>query len=333
MVINRQFATSVNSKKASISAVRMTAMILIITCHLFQFYGNELSRWFNVGVQLFFLISGYLYGKKEITDPICFFVKNSRKILVPYYIFIIFALVLYGFFARESLSLSSVFKSLFCAGTIKGLGHLWFVSYILFCYFLTPYLFWLRKKVESLSFSHTLFLYGSILFLYQILGVVYSSFYKPDRISCYLIGFFIADLYIKCSKNTKDKIKYVLVIGAIIMNIGRALLLYYFTNPSIPHKIIVFYVHYSHLLLGLMLFVVLMKTFKKIKYNNFLLFSDKYSYPIYIVHLLFIISPFTLLNSTPFILCNLLICLFSILILALFLNYSSNFVNNKIFRK
>ena len=52
-------------KNASISLIRMVAMSFIIICHIFQTYGNELAWWFNVGVQIFLIISGYLYCSKD----------------------------------------------------------------------------------------------------------------------------------------------------------------------------------------------------------------------------------------------------------------------------
>lgn len=50
----------------SISWIRLIATVSIIVCHVFQFYNNDLCAWFNVGVPLFFIISGYLYGSKSI---------------------------------------------------------------------------------------------------------------------------------------------------------------------------------------------------------------------------------------------------------------------------
>ena len=40
--------------------------------------------WFNVGVQIFLFMSGWLYGKKKIDDPVSFIKKNSFKILKDY---------------------------------------------------------------------------------------------------------------------------------------------------------------------------------------------------------------------------------------------------------
>ena len=111
-------------RQTSISAIRFIAMLMIILCHFLQYYANELAWWFNVGVQIFFVLSGFLYGNKAIDSPIPFFAKQFKKILLPYYLFLIPVIVIYVIFAPEYISISSIVKSLFCAGTIGGIGHL-----------------------------------------------------------------------------------------------------------------------------------------------------------------------------------------------------------------
>lgn len=49
----------------SVSLIRLIATIFIITCHIMQYLSIELAWWFNVGVQIFLCMSGYLYGKKK----------------------------------------------------------------------------------------------------------------------------------------------------------------------------------------------------------------------------------------------------------------------------
>ena len=52
----------------SISFVRYISMLFVIICHIFQYFGNELAWWLNVGVQIFLFISGYLYANKKTND-------------------------------------------------------------------------------------------------------------------------------------------------------------------------------------------------------------------------------------------------------------------------
>ena len=139
------------SKDYAISIIRVISIFLIVLCHFFQYYGIEFAWWFNVGVQIFFTISGFLYGCREINDPVCFILKRLKRILIPYYTFLLPALACYILFHREVLSPIEIAGSLVCSHTLGGLGNLWFIPYILFCYFITPYLYFISKKLEKLD--------------------------------------------------------------------------------------------------------------------------------------------------------------------------------------
>lgn len=50
-------------KNYSVSFARFMAVLLIIGCHLLQhIFVSNLAWVFNVGVQIFLVVSGYLYG-------------------------------------------------------------------------------------------------------------------------------------------------------------------------------------------------------------------------------------------------------------------------------
>lgn len=129
----------------------------------FQYFNDELAWWINVGVQIFFVISVFLDGSKDMDDPVDFIKKQFQKILIPYYTFLIPVSVIYILFARDSFSVISWVKAIFCVGTIDGIEHLWFVGYILVCYLITPYLYWLREKTKACSELKTSILYLSLV--------------------------------------------------------------------------------------------------------------------------------------------------------------------------
>ena len=59
--------------------VRFIAMISIILCHIMQNLGNISCYYLNVGVWLFLFISGFLYGKKDISNVTVFYKKRARS--------------------------------------------------------------------------------------------------------------------------------------------------------------------------------------------------------------------------------------------------------------
>lgn len=300
---------------------------MIVVCHILQYHDNELCRWFNVGVQVFFIISGYLYGGKEISNPIEFIIKQFKKILVPYYIFLAVAIALYFFICPANLALTSIIKSVFCAGTIKGIGHLWFVGYILLCYMITPYLYWQKKYLDSHDLKRKVAAYVFILAMLQILGNIFSSYFLPDRMACYLIGYFMVDIKQTCSLRTKTIIVYSAIVIGIILNVIRAILplLSLPVSATLVHA----YTRYAHLCLGISVFLLLISIFKNAKYNKVLLWSDKYSYPYYLVHGLFILSPLSLLTITSVYPFNLVITITVIAFASMLLQSTSKLLSKE----
>ena len=91
-------------KDYAISVIRFIAMLLIIFCHILQYYGNDLAYLLNVGVPIFFCVSGYLYGGKEIKNAYQFIKKNYFKLLLDYWVVLSLTIIIYYIGARELLS-------------------------------------------------------------------------------------------------------------------------------------------------------------------------------------------------------------------------------------
>ena len=72
------------SQSNAISIIRVMAMILIVSCHITQGYDQQIAFILNVGVQIFFLLSGFLYGKIEITSIASFVKKRFVKVYIPF---------------------------------------------------------------------------------------------------------------------------------------------------------------------------------------------------------------------------------------------------------
>ena len=138
-------------KDYSISLARFLATSAIIICHIMQYYNFVLAWWFNVGVQIFLCMSGFLYGKKEITKPIGFYKKQFVKILLDYYVVVLTVAAFQFIFMPEEITLLQFAKSILTVGTLSGGGHLWYIPYILLCYLITPLLSLLAKKLNGVQ--------------------------------------------------------------------------------------------------------------------------------------------------------------------------------------
>ena len=93
------------------------------------------------------------------------------------------------------------------SNVIDGVHHLWFIPYILFCYFLAPYLYDIKEYLKSKSKKG--FITGVIFVLFII--IIFSYFFKfyfiPEWICCYVIGFFMIDIISLLDYDEKNILK------------------------------------------------------------------------------------------------------------------------------
>ena len=330
ILVERREEKRREEKNASISLIRMVAMSFIIICHIFQTYGNELAWWFNVGVQIFLIISGYLYCSKDYSaeSPLKILKKQFKKILIPYYFWLPIVIILYSFLCPQYLSITSIIKYILCCGVIEGQGQFWFIPYILFCYLLTPYLYWIKQFVKDYNIIKTLLIYFAVIALFIVLSIVFHSYFGGGYIVCYFIGYFIADIFSRFKEKRTFNLLFAVIFGITVLAVGIKIYLLYI-NPiqfsGILESIFNMFKAYSHLLLGLTIFLGLLKL-PNIKYNKLFSFSDKYSYEIFIVHALFTRGTFHLLYLTDYTTLNVFIAILCTIIAGVLYKNACNYI-------
>ena len=298
--------------------IRLLSMFSIIACHFCQYYNSEWAWWLNVGVQIFFIISGFLYGNKSIDAPLLWLKKRFVKILTPYYIFLTLAIIGYLIISPETLGLNNIISSYFVVGKIKGISHLWFVSYILFCYIITPYLVFIR---DYLSNKNTLFAISSILMIfgvYSIIEILINGHFRPGMVGCYILGYFTAVFVKRTGDRTLNICFWISLIPTIVTYIIYCY--FHYVCGLVMKGVLVHITDYSHAFLGYTLTMFLMIVFKNMQGSRILEYSDKYSYEIYLVHQLFILSPLTLLTYSQNRITNMAIAMVAIIVSGVILN-------------
>lgn len=285
-----------------------------------QYLDCELAWWFNVGVQIFLCISGFLYGNKKI-NMLTFYKKSFLKILVSFYVvFFPFAMILYF------MNQTGFGRMFFCAlltNFLPGGEHLWFIPTILCCYIITPFLsaYFNKNNNFNLIIRYILALLGTY-FVFKYFVTAFNGAW----ISCYITGFFLSKIeYTKLYKT----ISFCFIALAIITN-GIQISVDYFNLFAIPAYIFTTFCNYSHMLLGISLFLIFKFLFKNIKENKLLSFSDKYSYEIYLVHQFFILGPISFMKLTPYTALNIFIICIAILICGITAKTVSDFIHNSI---
>lgn len=306
-----------NSK--AVSSIRLIALCMIVSCHIFQGENMVLAWWFNVGVQIFLFMSGFLYGTKNIDHASVWLKKRLIRIIVPYYLLLAIVIVFYLIFARNLLNVTALLTNLlllqgFGVG-LGGIEHLWFISYILLCYLITPILqaadFSNPKNTKGKYVIQLIFL----LVILQVLNYANVINISIPNISSYIIGYYFSrrhfyyEKYQNLLQDGSAKRSVIGIFTACILTTPLVVYLEYFYNGFlfsffVPYKDILF--AWNHTLLGVTLFLAMYLLFdslyRKKTYqplDRIAKWGDTYSYHVYLTHQIFILGQFSLLAVTP----------------------------------
>lgn len=306
----------------SISLIRMFAMLMVIACHILQILSDQIGTGGIVkqigdycanGVQIFLFISGYLYANKNAyfeksSARIAFVGKNFRKILFPYYVYVILVIFpVYSFLKPEVMTPHSVVGVLFASNTISGVHHLWFIPYILLCYLLTPVLYDLREYGRNHHYSAMAMIF-IICATLEIYCYFFKSYFVPEWICAYCIGYYWDDL---CSETKQGTHLLLAKVGVIFIMLVTNIFRYY-TNYVIEvtrfeilfEKIS----NWSQVFFALVFFMLFFNRRKPKKIlSRMVAFSDKYSYTIYLAHMIYVKGVLCTLSLTSSVANNLVL--------------------------
>ncbi|MBR1653874.1 MAG: acyltransferase [Clostridia bacterium] len=297
----------------SISIIRLISLILIISCHILQGLKLEAAYWVNIGVQMFFFLSGFLYGLKDISDVREFYKKRLKRIMIPYLIIFLIMLFLEYKLKSKKYDINIILANLVGLqsffGRIKTLTHTWFISYILICYAITPLLQKIEfKNITNFQFIKKMFL---VCLFISILSYFKVTYIIAPWICNYIIGYFYSRYYKKYEK--KDiKFSVIFLTFTIVFLVFRVGVQYKLFNINWPKAIIkntTLIKQWSHVLLGCSICIWLYKALSKIKikYNFIIRFFDKISFHVYLVHQIFILNYFSLLELSKNLVLNIVI--------------------------
>jgi peptidoglycan/LPS O-acetylase OafA/YrhL len=337
-----------NKKNNSIQIARIVAMIFIVLCHIVKYYtfipGSQwLNVVLNVGVYMFLIISGYLYGQKNVDNFRIWIGKRIQRIYIPvlvtvfpvlivYYFknikFSVITGVSYLFNLQGLLFLNWSFFSKFIK-EIESLGHLWFTTIIMFCYLFVP----LLQRIKSKKIKSNNVLYSLILMC--IISCFLSAFAN------FSIGYFVTFIfgYYFGSYNIIEnisKIKYIILTAiTMVFQVERLLFMRFFDGTKYYSS----FTGLSHMILGIWLvlsifaFNRLMPVFfEKLCRLKVINHFDKMSYYIYIAHGLFYVGVFNVYSLSNNIVVSTILFIVCTYGVAIAIYLISKFVNNIIAR-
>ena len=191
--------------RKDIQILRGVAVLLVVFFHL------EIAGFSSgfLGVDVFFVISGYLMAKMyEPSEKMTFFVKRARRLLPAYFAVVLVTVILATFTITPNDYAQVTRQAGFATFLIPNIGfwlensyfdkaafvpllHLWSLGVEIQFYLLVPVLFWIFQKWKA---GYVLFLAGSAVLCFIIVGISpkTSFFWLPCRLWQFLIGFGIA---------------------------------------------------------------------------------------------------------------------------------------------
>ena len=313
----------------ALDGLRGLAILLVMGCHFFFKFGIFKGGW--IGVDLFFVLSGYLITSKFIGQPVSFnlaklFYRNRiLRILPLYFAFIIFFIGIWYLLPEVKKALLNIppvrlfwpqhfillQNWMYVSGPTDGqmynpLMHLWSIAIEDQFYLLFPLIILFITKVK-----HKLTLIIGVIILVALLRsfdfylhphpenklhFYTNTFYRLDTfLSGILLAFLLRDF-----KNNKwlDKIFGLLLITSLGSYI---FIVAYYNNLLADNPLITTagYTVIATMFMSLIYFVVMQKSkfINKIFTSGFLVFSGKISYGLYIFHFPFDYFNYSLLHS------------------------------------
>ena len=167
-----------------IAYLRFFACMMIVSCHYLQSFNNDWAYVLNTGVQIFLLISGYLYGYAGIRSVRKFYSTRMKKIYIPYLLWTGIVSIFLLLLAPAHFNIRVVIAQVLMLGRLDGQSHLWFIPVLFLCYLVLPLFTSIKKQAISL--------FVLVSFIIILLGIYFIT-QKTDFlwIMTYYIGYLL----------------------------------------------------------------------------------------------------------------------------------------------
>jgi peptidoglycan/LPS O-acetylase OafA/YrhL len=258
---------------------------MIIFCHVFQHFNNSytlaLVQFFFVGVYIFFILSGYLYGKVDKKINKKWLINRILKLMIPIYIFFILYYA-FNYVIGNTIDYKYWLIYLFNVQIflpIDGLANLWFISVFMLCYVLLYFV----KRYSFIDKNLKI-----ILLLLTIIAVIVSLYnIKAGDILIYIIIYFWG--YYISHNNIKLNTKKILLLAcvAIIVRVVCNILI----DSTYLYDFVIS--HLTNTIIGLAIITFIMNnklSRKKENDHKMINYLDEISYYVYIVHYIFLVG-------------------------------------------
>lgn len=284
-----------NKKNFSIQLIRVVAMFMIIFDHILSKISFPMQAMViqvaNSGVFIFLLISGFLYGNKQIDNWKNWFKKRLFRICIPLWFFMGIDFIVEAIL-WNNYDIKYVFIYAFnlqgMLGVNVGGTNLWFLTLIMICYLITPLLQRIRQKALGRNIGIMVLLvaiFAQVILAYITdIGMVagHTLSWCVIAIGMYVAGYFIGNKIL-----SDDMGMARLIIITILAVISSGIVLFFnrkFDGQIIYDRIVIYY---GMVVIDLWISTVLYKVGHYVKdgvISKLINHLDAISYEFYIVH-------------------------------------------------
>lgn len=296
------------NKNISISIIRVLAMLSIVMGHIFTYLQIYTYQLFSVAVNLFLFLSGYLYSNKEIKDKKNFLINRVHRILIPFwlvclfiYLYLIifdnfsdFYQILINIFNLQGIDRILVISKLNINLCPKALQHCWFLTVIFFSYIIMLCL--KTTKIEKYIESKPIIFL--IIFILLQIALAFCGIHIV-LILCFFLGYFYGK-HISYYKSLSKQGFIILSLTTFFVCLLRLISRKYIDGTILHNSVIA---GWSFNFLAMWLFISIDFICKKwnlladnISKSFIWRALEKLSYPIYLVHFMFLKQPLDVSN-------------------------------------
>ena len=317
----------------SIDIIRICGAAMIFLCHACNesgsVVGGMLGQIFNVGVPIFFILSGYLHGQKETPkNKLKWYGRKLYRLLLPLYIFIA-ALAVSYLAGGLPIDLSLWWQTIIpiCGLTqkyIPGCGQLWFLTHLLICYLLTPLLqAHARPGKRGIVLMAVVWFAACVLLAYTVPEIWCTLL---NSLLSYAVGFYVLPHLLL------RKYHYGLLLSAAFLSCCFRLAFRCFFDGTPFYNSVA--TELCALILALSIIVFLFQTGELFEatasssVKSFVASLGKRTYEFYLVHYIFLTGPLKI--KLPHYLQSVLVALVLAAVSSAFVHLLSNLFNRKL---
>ncbi|HSA83778.1 MAG TPA: acyltransferase [Patescibacteria group bacterium] len=277
-----------NSRNQTIDNLRGFSLIVMILTHATGYFPSgtlsfPIWNWSNFSVQIFVFCSVYLFIKKyedKAMQVITFLKKRFIRLLIPYYLFLIFFLPAIYFAEPWKVTPRYIKYSL---AVIGGVDINWLVLLFLSLTIVLPIFLWSYRKVKVIFWMFFICAFGSSVYLlFQDVNIPYKwIMWLPWSLLLFFTLFYV-----------KFEEKKRILFGGFLFSLVIFVVSYMYTFMTYGESTVFFHNKYPpniyYLSYGIVVFFLLLFFEKYLFRQSFIqrtvTFFSTHSYSIYFIH-------------------------------------------------